>query len=201
MARDYSLCRALELTDHQVSGFVFSWFLENTENTKASLIRDFSKAHAQGWCTIQLIRQAESRLLQKVKACQCLSSYQQCRIGRPGAFPSSSSCCCCCTTATVMSNSLGCSAALLPVQWQQLQLLCCIAAGLWAICCVMVAPAMRKEPLCCGQCELYVVPKELLINYAEFNLSPSSRPCLSSHKRCVAHELSKNIWKEGPSEL
>ena len=56
MDRDYSNCRALELTDHQVSGFVFSWFLENTEKTKASQdtflrlmpIRDFSKTHAPG---------------------------------------------------------------------------------------------------------------------------------------------------------
>ena len=30
MGRDYSDCRASELTDSQVSGFVFSWFLENT---------------------------------------------------------------------------------------------------------------------------------------------------------------------------
>ena len=36
MDRDYSYCRASELTDRQVSGFVFSWFLENTEKTKAS---------------------------------------------------------------------------------------------------------------------------------------------------------------------
>ena len=36
MGRDYSYCRASELTDSQVSGFVFSWFLENTEKTKAS---------------------------------------------------------------------------------------------------------------------------------------------------------------------
>ena len=35
MGRDYSNCRASELTDHQVSGFVFSWFLENTEKTLA----------------------------------------------------------------------------------------------------------------------------------------------------------------------
>ena len=48
MGRDYSNCRASELTDCQVSGFVFSWFLENTEKTKA-LVRDFPKAHAQGW--------------------------------------------------------------------------------------------------------------------------------------------------------
>ena len=33
----------MELTDRQVSGFVFSWFLEKTEG----LIRDFSKARAQ----------------------------------------------------------------------------------------------------------------------------------------------------------
>ena len=35
--RDYSDCRASELTDRQVSGFVFSWFHENTvtEKTKA----------------------------------------------------------------------------------------------------------------------------------------------------------------------
>ena len=36
MGRDYSDCRASELTDRQVSGFVYSWFLENTEKTKAS---------------------------------------------------------------------------------------------------------------------------------------------------------------------
>ena len=36
MCRDYSYCGALELTDRQVSGFVYSWFLENTEKTKAS---------------------------------------------------------------------------------------------------------------------------------------------------------------------
>ena len=30
-------CTTSELTDHQVSGFVYSWFLENTEKTKASL--------------------------------------------------------------------------------------------------------------------------------------------------------------------
>ena len=36
MGRDYSNCRASELTDRQVSGFVFSRFLENTEKTKAS---------------------------------------------------------------------------------------------------------------------------------------------------------------------
>ena len=35
-ARDYSDCRASELTDSQVSGLIFSWFLENTEKTKAS---------------------------------------------------------------------------------------------------------------------------------------------------------------------
>ena len=35
MGRDYSDCRASELTDRQVSGFVFSWFLENTEKRKA----------------------------------------------------------------------------------------------------------------------------------------------------------------------
>ena len=35
MGRDYSYCRASELTDCQVSGFVFSWLLENTEKTKA----------------------------------------------------------------------------------------------------------------------------------------------------------------------
>ena len=37
MGRDYSYCRASELTDSQVSGFIFSWFqvLKNTENTKA----------------------------------------------------------------------------------------------------------------------------------------------------------------------
>ena len=28
-------CRASDLTDRQVSGFIFSWFLENTERTKA----------------------------------------------------------------------------------------------------------------------------------------------------------------------
>ena len=33
MGRDYSYCRASELTDHQVSGFVFT---ENTEKAKAS---------------------------------------------------------------------------------------------------------------------------------------------------------------------
>ena len=31
MGSDYSDCRALELTDSQVSGFVHFWFLENTE--------------------------------------------------------------------------------------------------------------------------------------------------------------------------
>ena len=36
IGRDYCDCRASELTDRQVNGFVFSWFLENTENTKAS---------------------------------------------------------------------------------------------------------------------------------------------------------------------
>ena len=36
MGRDYSDCRASELTDCQVSGFVFFWFLENTEKTTAS---------------------------------------------------------------------------------------------------------------------------------------------------------------------
>ena len=36
MGRDYSDCRASELTDRQVSGFIFSWFLENTEKTKVS---------------------------------------------------------------------------------------------------------------------------------------------------------------------
>ena len=35
MGRDYSYCRASELTDCQVSGFVFSWFLENSEKAKA----------------------------------------------------------------------------------------------------------------------------------------------------------------------
>ena len=35
MGRDYSDSRASELTDRQVSGFVYSWFLENTEKTKA----------------------------------------------------------------------------------------------------------------------------------------------------------------------
>ena len=34
--RDYSNCRTSELTDRQVSGFIFSWFLENAEKTKAS---------------------------------------------------------------------------------------------------------------------------------------------------------------------
>ena len=34
MGRNYSDCRASELTDRQVSGFY--WFLENTEKTKAS---------------------------------------------------------------------------------------------------------------------------------------------------------------------
>ena len=35
MDRDYSYCRASELTDLQVSGFVFSLFLANTDKTKA----------------------------------------------------------------------------------------------------------------------------------------------------------------------
>ena len=36
MGRDYSYCRASELTDLQVSGIFFFWFLKNTEKTKAS---------------------------------------------------------------------------------------------------------------------------------------------------------------------
>ena len=36
MGRDHSYCRASELTDRQISGFVYSLFLENTEKTKAS---------------------------------------------------------------------------------------------------------------------------------------------------------------------
>ena len=35
MGRDCSYCRASELTDSQVSGFIYSWFVENTETTKA----------------------------------------------------------------------------------------------------------------------------------------------------------------------
>ena len=35
VGREYSYCRASELTDCQVSGFVYSWFLENTEKMKA----------------------------------------------------------------------------------------------------------------------------------------------------------------------
>ena len=35
MGRDYSDCWASVLTDSQVSGFVYSWFLENTLKTKA----------------------------------------------------------------------------------------------------------------------------------------------------------------------
>ena len=46
MGRDYSYCRALELTDHQVSGFVYSWFLENAEKRRPRN----SKAHAPHWC-------------------------------------------------------------------------------------------------------------------------------------------------------
>ena len=52
MGRYYSDCRASELTDRQVSGFVFSWFLENTEKRRPH--RDFSKAHAPG-CIIQIL--------------------------------------------------------------------------------------------------------------------------------------------------
>ena len=36
MGRDYGDYRASELTERQVRGFVYSWFLENTEKTKAS---------------------------------------------------------------------------------------------------------------------------------------------------------------------
>ena len=36
MGRNYNCHTALELTNRQVSGFVFSWFHENTEKTKAS---------------------------------------------------------------------------------------------------------------------------------------------------------------------
>ena len=35
MGRDYIDCRALELTDLQASGLVYSLFLENTEKMKA----------------------------------------------------------------------------------------------------------------------------------------------------------------------
>ena len=45
MGRNYSDCRASELTDRQVSSFVYSWFLESTEKNEG-LVRDFSKAHA-----------------------------------------------------------------------------------------------------------------------------------------------------------
>ena len=36
MGSDYRDCRALDLTDCQVSGFIFPWFLEITQKTKAS---------------------------------------------------------------------------------------------------------------------------------------------------------------------
>ena len=36
MGRDYSYCRASALTDSKVSGFIYSWILENTGKTKAS---------------------------------------------------------------------------------------------------------------------------------------------------------------------
>ena len=54
MCRDYGDCRASELTDRHVSGFVFFWFLENTEKMKASketflrlMPRTADKAHHQ----------------------------------------------------------------------------------------------------------------------------------------------------------
>ena len=49
MGRDTSYYRALELTDLQVSGFVFSWFLENTEKTKASKETFLSLMPLAGW--------------------------------------------------------------------------------------------------------------------------------------------------------
>ena len=45
MDRDYSDRSASELTDRQASGFVYSWFLENTEKNQG-IVRDFSEAHA-----------------------------------------------------------------------------------------------------------------------------------------------------------
>ena len=52
MSRDYSDCRASELTDSKVSGYVYSWFLEKYSKTEG-LVRDFSKAHAQDWCVLR----------------------------------------------------------------------------------------------------------------------------------------------------
>ena len=49
MGRDYSNCRASELTDLQVSGFVFSWFLENTEKTRASSETFLRLTPQTGW--------------------------------------------------------------------------------------------------------------------------------------------------------
>ena len=49
MGRDYSNCRASELTDLQVSGFVFSWFLKNTEKTRASSETFLRLTPQTGW--------------------------------------------------------------------------------------------------------------------------------------------------------
>ena len=51
MGRDYSDCRASELTDRQVSGFVFSWFLKKIQKNLRphERLQGFSKAHAPGW--------------------------------------------------------------------------------------------------------------------------------------------------------
>ena len=48
MGRDYSYCRASELTDRQVSGFFF-FLISRKYRKKEGLTRDFSKAHAQDW--------------------------------------------------------------------------------------------------------------------------------------------------------
>ena len=48
MGRDYSYCWTSKLTDSQVSGLVFSWFLKNTAKNEG-LIKDFFEAHAPDW--------------------------------------------------------------------------------------------------------------------------------------------------------
>ena len=78
MGRHYSNCRASELTDRQVSGFIFSWFLENTEKMKAS-----SKAHAQG-CRLPLFCSTWSLALGPDSATSCAGlahgrDYSDCR--------------------------------------------------------------------------------------------------------------------------
>ena len=51
MGRDYSFCSDWPPAWHQVSGFVYFWFLKKNRKNEG-LVRGFSKAYAQDWCRV-----------------------------------------------------------------------------------------------------------------------------------------------------